>query len=199
MRKSDLVQLIQAIRQTYDGDINIVGSQASYAVSLTPPSIVVNSMEGDIIMLDDQIRAKLTKSFGRFSEYEAQNDITLDVLTTRSVILPSGWETRRLPIMDLDRSPIPGVFAADIHDVACAKLIAGREKDFVFLTEFTRSLDIKVATLGERARLVEDHYRYNVIPERTMKWGHFMEGKKLRAEASSVFELAKALTKEAIR
>ena len=54
MHKSQLVALINEIRLHYAGDINIVGSQSSYAVNMTPHPIVTNSMEGDIIIMDPQ-------------------------------------------------------------------------------------------------------------------------------------------------
>ncbi len=60
-------------------------------------------------------------------------------------VLPPGWNERLLPLSDC-----PGVACLEPHDLAVAKLRAGRPKDMALLKALVATDRLKVATVRER-------------------------------------------------
>jgi hypothetical protein len=157
VRKSDLFELIRQIAELVPGETPIiVGSQAVHAVTDSLPEIVQRSIECDFLLTGGKTesRIKINKKLGVFSEFQIEHGFYADALGLATVVLPTGWRERLQPLTDDDRNEI--AFYAEIHDIAVSKLIAGREKDFLFLKEaFIREF-ITPEVFIERLRLMEE-------------------------------------------
>ena len=95
MRKSDLFELITAIKSLAPDEIPIiVGSQAVHLVTNFPPEIVRQSIECDFLLIGDgksEIRAAVNKKLGVFSSFQIERGFYADALGLATVILPLGW------------------------------------------------------------------------------------------------------------
>jgi hypothetical protein len=133
VRKSDLFELISAIKSLVPGEMPIiVGSQAVHLVTEFPPEIVRQSIECDFLLIGgkSETRTAINKTFGVFSQFQIEKGFYADALGLATVILSTGWPERLQNLEDEDGKTIANV--VEIHDIAVSKLIAGREKVLFF-------------------------------------------------------------------
>ena len=164
MRKSQLFELIKAIKILAPEEIPIiVGSQAVHAAGQMTPEIVQQSIECDFLLTGgkSETRIAINKKLGVFSQYQIENGFYADALGLTTVILPTGWRERLQSFEDESGNIIAKV--AEIYDIAVSKLIAGREKDFVFLKELLIREIISLDVFLERAKLVAAMPQSNVL------------------------------------
>ncbi len=165
MRKSDLFELLAAIKSLAPDEIPIVvGSQAVHLVTNFPPEIVRQSIECDFLLTGDgksEIRAAINKKLGVFSPYQIEHGFYADALGLATVILPTNWRERLQTLKDRSGNVIAHV--AEIHDIAVSKLIAGREKDYLFLKELISREHISLEIFLERAKLVKEMPQSEVL------------------------------------
>jgi len=88
-----------------------------------------------------------------FSSYQFEQGFYADALGLATVILPTGWQERLQKFEDENGNVI--AYVAEIHDIAISKLIAGREKDFLFLKELFVREFIEIDVFLERVFLVQ--------------------------------------------
>jgi len=81
-----------------------------------------------------------------------------------TVILPTNWQERLQLFKDENGETI--AFVAEIHDIAVSKLIAGREKDFLFLNELFIREFIEIDVFIERVLLVKDMPQSSILVSR---------------------------------
>ena len=81
-----------------------------------------------------------------------------------TVILPTGWQERLQKLSNEGGETIANV--AEIYDIAVSKLIAGREKDYVFLRELILSDHITIDIFLERAKLVKEMPQSEILTPR---------------------------------
>jgi len=155
VRKSDLFELVRQIKSIAPEETPIiVGSQAVHVVTAFLPEIVQQSIECDFLLASGktETRVEINKKLGVFSSYQIEHGFYADALGLATVVLPPNWRERLQSLKDENGNLI--AYAAEIHDIAVSKLIAGREKDFLFLKElFAREL-IDIDIFLERVRLV---------------------------------------------
>ena len=157
MRKLQLFELISAIKTLAPEETPIiVGSQAVHLLTNFPPEIVRHSIECDFLIIGgkSETRAEINKKLGVFSQYQIEHGFYADALGLATVILPTGWQKRLQKLTNKDGEIIANV--AEIYDIAVSKLIAGREKDYVFLRELILSDHITIDIFLERAKLVKE-------------------------------------------
>lgn len=157
MRKSDLFELIRQIKAVTSNELPIiVGSQAVHLVANFPPEIIQKSIECDFLFVSghSETRAEINKKFGVFSDFQVENGFYADALGLATVILPTGWRERLQILEDENGETI--ALAAEIHDIAISKLIAGREKDFLFLKELFIRGFIDIDVFIKRVLLVKE-------------------------------------------
>jgi hypothetical protein len=167
VRKSDLFELVAAIKSLAPEEIPIiVGSQAVHFITNFPPEIVQQSIECDFLLIvgKSETRVAINKKLGVFSQYQVEHGFYADALGLATVVLPTGWEERMQSFKGEDGNMI--VKVAEIHDVAASKLIAGREKDFIFLKELFLREFIKMDVFLERAKLIQAMPQSNVLTSR---------------------------------
>ncbi len=167
MRKSDLFELISAIKIIAPEETPvIVGSQAIHAVTNFLPEIARQSIECDFLLTGgkSETRAAINQKLGVFSAYQIEHGFYADALGLATVVLPSGWRERLRPLADEHGNII--AYAAEIHDIAVSKLIAGREKDFLFLKELFAREIIAMDTFLERVRPIQSMPQSEVLISR---------------------------------
>lgn len=192
MRKSDLFELIRQIKAIAPEETPIiVGSQAAHAVTQFLPEIVQQSIECDFLFASGkpETRVEVNKKLGVFSSYQLEHGFYADALGLATVVLPTGWRERLQPLADENGKII--AFCAEIHDVAVSKLIAGREKDFLFLKESFLREYISIDEFLERAKLVGSMPQSEVLVSRLenlvkfIPKSHISAVKKVLAELKS--------------
>ena len=167
MRKSDLFELVRQIKAIAPEETPIiVGSQAVHAVTPLLPEIVQQSIECDFLFTGgkSKTRIEVNKKLGVFSQFQLEHGFYADALGLATVILPTGWQERLKPFEDENGNVI--AFCAEIHDIAVSKLIAGREKDFLFLKEAFLREYILIDQFLERAKLVGSMPQSEVLVSR---------------------------------
>lgn len=167
MRKSNLFELIKQIKTIgFDETPIIVGSQAVHLLTNFPPDIVQQSIECDLLIIDgkSETRAEINKKFGVFSNFQLENGFYADALGLATVILPTDWQERLQTLKDETDETV--AFVVEIHDIAVSKLIAGREKDFLFLKELFIQEIIKIDIFLERVLLVKEMPQSLVLDSR---------------------------------
>lgn len=155
MRKLDLFELVWQIKAIAPEEMPIiVGSQAVHAVTTFLPEIVQQSIECDFLFVGgkSKTRTEVNKKLGVFSSYQLEHGFYADALGLATVVLPTGWRERLQPLEDENGNVI--AFCVEIHDVAVSKLIAGREKDFLFLNEALLREYISIDEFLTRVKLI---------------------------------------------
>ncbi len=190
MRKADLFELVRQIKTiTFDELPIIVGSQAVHLVTNFPPEIIQQSIECDFIFISGKsdTRVEINKKLGVFSNFQLEKGFYADALGLATVILPTNWQERLQTFKDENAETI--AFVAEIHDIAVSKLIAGREKDFLFLKElFVRGL-IEIEIFIERVLLVKEMPQNSILVSRLATLEQFLS----RDESIRIRELLKEL------
>jgi len=190
VRKSNLFELIREIKKLAPEETPIiVGSQAVHTVTNFPPDIVQQSIECDFLFArgKSETRVEINKKLGVFSPYQLEHGFYADALGLATVILPTGWRERLQSLEDENEKVV--AFCAEIHDVAVSKLIAGREKDFLFLKEaFLREI-IKIDIFIERIRLVKSMPQNSVLISRLENLEKFLPKDKLLTIHNLIKEL----------
>lgn len=179
MRKSDLFDLLAAIKSLAPEEIPIiVGSQAVHLVTNFPPEIVRQSIECDFLIIGgkSEIRAEINKKLGIFSSFQVENGFYADALGLATVVLPVGWEDRLHELKDENAIVVAKV--ADIYDIAVSKLIAGREKDFIFIRELILNGYIVFDMFLKRAKLIKDMPQNEILISRLDNLAKILERKE---------------------
>lgn len=110
------------------------------------------------------MRTEINKKLGVFSNFQLENGFYADALGLATVILPTNWQERLQLFKDENGETI--AFVAEIHDIAVSKLIAGREKDFLFLNELFIREFIEIDVFIERVLLVKDMPQSSILVSR---------------------------------
>lgn len=159
MKQSELAHILRAANDvTKHPAILVIGSQAILA-SFTEedlPAEAVGSMEADVAFLDDPNEQKsdaVDGAIGEDSPFHETHGIYGQGVSISTAVLPSGWEGRLVAF----ESPEAGESRAvclDPHDLVVSKLVAEREKDFVFARALMVAGLIDVEILLARAALL---------------------------------------------
>jgi hypothetical protein len=157
MRKDQLLDLIRRVNDL-TGIITpvIVGSHSLFAVTDKVPAIVSQSIEADFLLGMESITAmrQVNAELGVTSDFYDVHGYHADALGLATVVLVSGWEERLQPLQDESGQVIARCL--ELHDVAVSKLMAGRDKDFSFITALLERRLISLATLTERAVRIQE-------------------------------------------
>jgi hypothetical protein len=186
--KSDLFKLIRDVRSvSKEEPLIIAGSQAAHAVTDHLPEIARRSIECDFLFAGGkaELREVLNKKLGVLTEYQEEQGFYADAVGLATIVLPSGWEERLLPLEDESGNIVANCI--DIYDVAVSKLMAGRDKDLVFLESIFASDLIFGAEFLQRSCLVKSKVENDVLKDRLTRLIKKLESTRIH------FDLAKQI------
>jgi hypothetical protein len=157
MKRTQLLDLIRRVRElTGIPTPVIVGSHSLFALTDQVPPIVERSAEADFLLglHGGDVRRRVNDELGVTSDFYDSHGYYADALGLATVVLPPGWEERLLSLKDDCGQVIAQCL--DMHDVAVSKLMAGRDKDFPFISALLERRLIALPTLVERAALIQE-------------------------------------------
>lgn len=156
MKRTELAHLLRSASHVAESDDVIVfGSQSilgSYDEDELPAPATA-SMEADIGFIDDEDRRKadaVEGAIGELSLFHQTYGYYAEGIHRDTAVLPEGWESRVVRWNLTSDHPARSRFL-DKHDLAIAKLVAGREKDIRFVSALIDAglLDIDTLTARE--------------------------------------------------
>lgn len=151
MRRSDLEHLIRAAGRIADEhELVIIGSQAILGQYPNAPAALVRSMEADLYPLSrPELADKVDGAIGEGSKFHQTHGYFAQGVGPDTATLPKGWRQRLVRIENQNTEGYVGL-CLEVHDLAIAKYIAGREKDREFTRELARRSMTDRQTLLER-------------------------------------------------
>lgn len=126
-------------RQGGSGELVIMGSQSILA-AYSPAALdlrLLFSAEVDVMPVADdaaeieRLADYLHGSLGQDSLFQATHGFHVDGVSIDTSVLPTGWVHRLIPATDPGSGAVG--WCVDPHDLAVAKMIAGRPKDLDFV------------------------------------------------------------------
>ena len=128
----------------------IVGSQAILCQFPQAPEELLASIEADVFSLRDPADSDLIDgSIGEGSPFHQTFGYYAHGVGANTAVLPSGWKERLVQLHNENTGGGAGL-CLEVHDLAVAKLVAGREKDLKFIAGLLRHRLVHLETLRER-------------------------------------------------
>lgn len=168
MKRSELEHLIRAAGAiTGAEEIVVIGSQAILAARPDAPPALLLSAEADLFTFRDPKDADLIDgSIGEGSPFHETFGYYAQGVWEDTATLPDGWRERLIRIQNENKRQVSGL-CLEPHDLAVSKLVAGREKDRVFLSEMRRHHMLDDGLIHERiAMLPVDTDEISAVTER---------------------------------
>lgn len=155
MQREQLEHLIRAAAAITDQyDIMIVGSQSILGAVPNAPAVLLQSMEADVYPLHRPDLADLIDgSIGELSPFQERFGYYAQGVGPDTAVLPAGWQTRVVKIQNQNTDFKIG-WCLEPHDLAAAKLVAGREKDGPFVETLLAQKIISAEVLAARIELL---------------------------------------------
>lgn len=152
MRRDHLEHLIRAAGAiANDDDVVVIGSQSILGRFAEPPDSLIASMEADLYPRHHPERADdIDGAIGEGSAFHELYGYYAQGVGPETAILPEGWEARLVPLSTPGTRGVTG-WCLDPHDLAIAKLVAGRPKDLAFVAELARHGMIERGEVEARA------------------------------------------------
>lgn len=166
MKREQLEHILRAASRIVDEhDFLVVGSAAALGTfddDQLPPE-ASRSDEADIAPYNDPDGGKslvVEGALGQGSQFHATFGYYADGVDFRTAIAPAGWQDRLVSFATPGCGDGRG-WCLERHDLAAAKLAAGRQKDYEFVESLLRSGLLDLATVAERLELLP---RDRVLP-----------------------------------
>lgn len=161
MTRQQLAHLLRrACAVVGDVDVLVLGSQSilgSFDENELPPQATA-SQEADIAFVNDPARDKadhVDVAIGEMSDFHRSNGVYAEGVHIDTAILPNGWRNRLVSWTVESSRPAKPRFL-EPHDLAVAKLAAGREKDKAFVAALIRSGLLDVGVIQARVLLLPE-------------------------------------------
>lgn len=134
MQRPQLEHIIRAaVGITGAPEIVIIGSQAVLGQFPNSPANLLASIEADVFTFRDPADAELIEgSIGEGSPFHQTFGYYAHGVADTTAVLPSGWKERLIAVRNANTGNGCGL-CVEVHDLAVAKLAAGREKDISFV------------------------------------------------------------------
>jgi hypothetical protein len=171
----------------------IVGSHCVFAVTDRVPSIVSQSIEADFLLAQWGIAVmeKVNEELGVTSNFYDQYGYHADALGMATVVLVPGWESRLQPLIDDNGQTVAQCL--ELHDVAVSKLMAGREKDYIFISALLDGGLISLETLIERAALIRESHSVGALLPRLKSLNGKLRSTRTYTELKPLLDLIREL------
>jgi len=136
MTRQQLEHIIRAAGSVTDENtILILGSQAILGTVGSPSEVLARSIEADVFPLRAPEKMEVINgAIGEITPFQETFGYYAHGLPPEACALPRGWEKRLEPIHNENTRGVTGL-CLGAHDLACAKLAAGRPKDLEFVGE----------------------------------------------------------------
>jgi len=135
-----------------DEEIVVIGSQSVLGQFPDAPTALLVSMEADVYPRNKPDLAELVDgSIGEGSFFHERFGYYAQGVGPLTATLPRDWQARLVPIRNPNTGGITGL-CLDVHDLAIAKYVAGREKDLAFTRELARHNLVRRELLVERLK-----------------------------------------------
>jgi hypothetical protein len=140
MKIEQLEHIIRAAAVIADDDeLIIIGSQSILGAHPNAPESLLVSAEADVYPKNHPERADLLDgTIGELSPFHETFGYYAQGVSPDTATLAEGWEDRLIPIKTPATRGATG-WCLHPHDLALAKLAAGREKDLRFVGEMARA------------------------------------------------------------
>ena len=110
-------------------DIVVIGSQSILGAYPNAPEALLVSQEADVYPMQHPERGDLIDgSIGEGSPFQRSFGYFAHGVDETTAVLPEGWESRLVSVNTAATQGAHG-WCLEVHDLAIAKYIAGREKD----------------------------------------------------------------------
>ena len=151
MTRVQLEHVIRAAGTIADvDDIVVIGSQAILGQFPGAPLELLVSNEADVYPRDCSERSELIDStIGEGSPFDRCFGYYAHGVDETTAILPDGWRERLVLVTGENTRFVRG-WCLEVHDLAIAKYIAGREKDLAFTRVLVRSAMVWREVLEQR-------------------------------------------------
>jgi hypothetical protein len=139
MQRPQLEHIIRAaVGITGATEIIVIGSQAVLGQFPNAPADLLVSIEADVFTFRNPDDADLIDgSIGEGSPFHQTFGYYAHGVAEATAILPAGWKDRLITVRNANTGNGCGL-CLEVHDLAVAKLAAGREKDTFFVAELLR-------------------------------------------------------------
>ena len=153
MQRPQLEHIIRAaVGITGATEIVVIGSQAVLGQFPNAPADLLVSVEADVFTFRNPADADLIDgSIGEGSPFHQTFGYYAHGVAEETAILPAGWKDRLITVRNANTGNGCGL-CLEVHDLAVAKLAAGREKDASFVAELLRHKLINPALVESRLR-----------------------------------------------
>jgi hypothetical protein len=154
MNIGQLEHIIRAAAVIADDDELIIIGQAILGAYPNAPETLLVSAEADVYPKNHPERADLIDgSIGELSPFHETFGYYAQGVAPDTAVLPEGWQGRLIPVRTPGTRGATG-WCLHPHDLALAKLAAGRDNDLRFVAEMARHQMLDRAVLeGLAARL----------------------------------------------
>lgn len=155
MNRAQLEHIIRASASiAEDDEIYVFGSQSNLGAIPNAPEEVTVSAEADVAPKNKpELEAIIEGAIGELSPFHDAFGYYVDGVDASALPLPRGWGSRVVVVQNENTRFAKGL-CLEPHDCAASKLIAGREKDLVFVSALLRHRLVRSDVLRERIRLV---------------------------------------------
>jgi hypothetical protein len=153
MQRLQLEHIIRAAAGiTGATEIVVIGSQAVLGQFPNAPAGLLVSIEADVFTFRDPADADLIDgSIGEGSPFHQTFGYYAHGVAEDTAILPAGWKDRLVRVRNENTGNSCGL-CLEAHDLAAAKLAAGREKDTAFVAELLRHKLVSASQIEERLK-----------------------------------------------
>jgi hypothetical protein len=150
MTRAALEHLLRAASAlTNEREFVVIGSQAILGQFPEAPEALLVSMEADFYARHAPEKSDLIDgAIGELSTFHQTFGYYAHGVDDTTATLPAGWEARLVSVRNENTGGATG-WCLDVHDLACAKLVAGRERDMDFLRVLLRERMVDLPTVHE--------------------------------------------------
>ena len=155
MNRAALEHILRAASAvTNERDIIVIGSQAVLGQFPGAPEALLVSMEADVYPRDAPAKSDLIDgAIGELSTFHKTFGYYAHGVDETTAVLPTGWQGRLVAVRNENTGGATG-WCLDVHDLAAAKLAAGRERDMHFLDVLSREHMIEARKLRARVAVL---------------------------------------------
>lgn len=153
MQRSDLEHLLRAVGEiSGDKEVIVIGSQSILGQFPDAPHELLASMEIDCYPRNHpELSDKVDGAIGEGSRFHALHGYYAQGVGPETAVLPEEWQKRLVTIENENTGGITGL-CLEVHDLAIAKLVAGRPKDLQFVRVLSRREMINKKMMKARLR-----------------------------------------------